>query len=194
MVRRKVRTNQSTIRPFSEPNSFSGPIPSTPLDPRLRRGSLWEPGATTTSSWTDIDPPRNASLAELKKPITSLSPELAEVVLFAKAQGAKAVGGDVMLPADREDLVDRGSCFSATAVDQTERHADHEGSGGSGAAALQPDRLSDPAAPRRPLYSGRAARGGFELMPPTSLSAAVRQVRKLAAPGDTAAASGTHLL
>src|SRR5438128_4444914 len=80
------------------------------------------------------------------------------------------------------------------AADQTERHADHEGSGGRGAAAPRPDRLSDPAAPRRPLYSGGAARGGLELMPPTSLSAVVRQVRKLAAPGDTAAASDAHLL
>src|SRR5438445_5866720 len=44
------------------------------------------------------------SLAELKKPIMSLSPELAEVVLFARAQGAKAIGVDVLLPADREDL------------------------------------------------------------------------------------------
>jgi adenylate cyclase len=48
-----------------------------------------------------LDPP---SLAALKKPITSLSPELAEVVLFARAQGAKAIGVDVMLPADREKL------------------------------------------------------------------------------------------
>src|SRR5262249_50893771 len=79
-------------------------------------------------------------------------------------------------------------------VDQTERHADHEGSGGSGAAALQPDRLSDPAAPRRPLYSGEAARGGPDLMPPTSLSAVVRQVRKLAAPGDLPAAPDSDLL
>src|SRR5262245_15893028 len=77
---------------------------------------------------------------------------------------------------------------------QTARHADHDGSSGSGAAASRPDRLSDPAAPRRTLYSGGAARGGFELMPPPSLSAVVRQVRKLAAPGDTAAASDTHLL
>ena len=48
-----------------------------------------------------LDPP---SLAELKKPITSFSPELARVILFAKAQGAKAIGLDVMLPADREEL------------------------------------------------------------------------------------------
>src|SRR5262249_61341987 len=58
-----------------------------------------------------------------------------------------------------------------------------------------PDRLSDPAGLRRPLYSGgAAARGGPDLMPPTSLSAVVRQVRKLAAPGDTAAAPDAHLL
>ena len=44
------------------------------------------------------------SLAALKKPITSLSPELAEVVSFAKAQGAKAIGVDVMVPADRAEL------------------------------------------------------------------------------------------
>src|SRR6266849_1582818 len=44
------------------------------------------------------------SLAALKKPRTSLSPELAEVVLFAKAQGARAIGVDVLLPADRENL------------------------------------------------------------------------------------------
>jgi CHASE2 domain-containing sensor protein len=44
------------------------------------------------------------SLAELKKPIASFSPELARVILFAHAQGAKAIGLDVMLPADREDL------------------------------------------------------------------------------------------
>src|SRR5262245_27725076 len=100
---------------------------------------------------------------------------------------------------DRGFLMDVGpemvtQIGSRSPVDQTERHADHEGSGGSGAAALQPDRLSDPASPRRPLYSGGVARGGLELMPPTSLSAAVRQVRKLAAPGDTAAASDAHLL
>src|SRR5262245_9151250 len=51
---------------------------------------------------------------------------------------------------------------------------------------------------RRPLgghyNSGGAARGGLELMPPTSLSAVMRQVRELAAPGDTAAASDAHLL
>src|SRR5262249_42682214 len=39
-----------------------------------------------------------------------------------------------------------------------------------------------------------AARGGLEQMPQTSLSAVVRQVRELAAPGDTAAASDTYLL
>src|SRR5215470_10508540 len=82
-----------------------------------------------------------------------------------------------------------------TSVVQTERHADHEGSGGSGAAAPRPDRLSDPAGLRRPLYSGRAsARGGPDLMPPTSLSAVVRQVRKLAAPGDLPAAPDADLL
>src|SRR5439155_16743572 len=43
-------------------------------------------------------------------------------------------------------------------------------------------------------HGGAAARGGLDLMPPTSLSAMVRQVRKLAAPGDTAAASDAHLL
>src|SRR5262245_52734677 len=37
-------------------------------------------------------------------------------------------------------------------------------------------------------------RGGSALMPPTSLSAVVRQVHKLAAPCDTAAASDVHLL
>src|SRR5262245_45545900 len=40
----------------------------------------------------------------------------------------------------------------------------------------------------------RPPRGGLDLMPPTSLSAVVRQVRKLAAPGDTAAASDLQLL
>src|SRR5437763_5873483 len=89
----------------------------------------------------------------------------------------------------------RAGAFGLRAhVDHTERHADHEGSGGSGAATPRPDRLSDPAAPRRPLYSGRDALGGLELMPPTSLSAVMRQVRKLAAPGDTAAASDACLL
>src|SRR5438067_353965 len=44
------------------------------------------------------------SLAELKKPITSLSPELAEVILFARGQGAKAIGVDLLVPADREEL------------------------------------------------------------------------------------------
>jgi CHASE2 domain-containing sensor protein len=44
------------------------------------------------------------SLAALKKPITSLSPELAEVVRFARAQGASAIGVDILVPADREDL------------------------------------------------------------------------------------------
>src|SRR3989442_707927 len=44
------------------------------------------------------------SLAGLKKPVTSLSPELAEVILFARAQGANAIGVDLMLPADREDM------------------------------------------------------------------------------------------
>src|SRR5581483_2941283 len=39
-----------------------------------------------------------------------------------------------------------------------------------------------------------AARGGFERMSPPSLSAVVRQVRKLAAPGDTAAAPDADLL
>ncbi len=48
------------------------------------------------------------SLAGLKKPITSLSPELAEVILFARGQGASAVGVDVLLPADREDLPELG--------------------------------------------------------------------------------------
>src|SRR5262245_3988481 len=42
------------------------------------------------------------------------------------------------------------------------------------------------------MWSGR--RGGLDLMPPTSLSAVVRQVRKLAAPCDTAAASDNQLL
>src|SRR2546423_5102611 len=37
------------------------------------------------------------SLAELKKPITSLSPELAEVLLYARAQGASAIGVDLLL-------------------------------------------------------------------------------------------------
>src|SRR6516225_4550125 len=89
---------------------------------------------------------------------------------------------------DRGPLMDGGPVQVAhlsfvTSVVQTERHADHEGSGGSGAAAPRPDRLSDPAGLRRPLYSGRAAaRGGPDLMPPTLLSAVVRQVRKLAAP------------
>ena len=44
------------------------------------------------------------SLAALKKPITSISPALADVIRYAKAQGAKAIGVDVMLPADREKL------------------------------------------------------------------------------------------
>src|SRR5262249_60621336 len=39
-----------------------------------------------------------------------------------------------------------------TSVDQTERHADHEGSGGRGGAAPPPGRLLDPPAPPRPLY------------------------------------------
>src|SRR5581483_5111122 len=66
---------------------------------------------------------------------------------------------------------------------------------GLGRPAAGPDRLSDPAAPRRPLYSrGAAARGGLDLMPPPPLSAVVRQVRKLAAPGDTAAAPDADLL
>src|SRR5262249_50150257 len=54
--------------------------------------------------------------------------------------------------------------------------------------------FSDPAASRRPLYSGGADRGGLDLMSQPSLSAVVRQVRKLAAPDDTAAASDAHLL
>src|SRR5262249_36583391 len=58
-----------------------------------------------------------------------------------------------------------------------------------------PDRLSDPAGLRRPLYSGgAAARGGPDLMPPSSLSAVVRQVRKLAAPSDLPAAPDSDLL
>jgi CHASE2 domain-containing sensor protein len=44
------------------------------------------------------------SLAELKKPIASLSPELAEVILFVRGQGATAIGVDVLLPSDREEL------------------------------------------------------------------------------------------
>lgn len=44
------------------------------------------------------------SLAARKKPLTSLSPELAEVVRFAREQGARAIGVDVMVPADREQL------------------------------------------------------------------------------------------
>jgi CHASE2 domain-containing sensor protein len=48
-----------------------------------------------------LDP---ASLAEFKKPLTSLSPELAEVILYAKDQGAKAIGVDVLVPEDREEL------------------------------------------------------------------------------------------
>jgi CHASE2 domain-containing sensor protein len=43
-------------------------------------------------------------LSKLPKPTTSLSPELAEVVTFAKKQGARAVGIDVVIPEDREDL------------------------------------------------------------------------------------------
>src|SRR5262249_12532660 len=39
-----------------------------------------------------------------------------------------------------------------------------------------------------------AVPGGPDLMPPTSLSAVVRQVRKLAAPGDLAAAPDSDLL
>src|SRR5262245_7409926 len=58
-----------------------------------------------------------------------------------------------------------------------------------------PDRFSDPAGLRRPLYSGgAAARRGPDLMPPTSLSAVVRQVRKLATPGDLPAAPDSDLL
>src|SRR5262249_9725620 len=46
------------------------------------------------------------SLAELTKPRTSLSPELAQVVRYARAQGATAIGVDVMIPADRANLAD----------------------------------------------------------------------------------------
>src|SRR5437764_13589884 len=46
------------------------------------------------------------SLAELTKPRTSLSPELAQVVRHARAQGARAIGIDVMIPADRARLFD----------------------------------------------------------------------------------------
>ena len=38
------------------------------------------------------------SLDDLKKPVLFTSPELAEVVLFAKAQGASAIGLDLVIP------------------------------------------------------------------------------------------------
>jgi adenylate cyclase len=65
---------------------------------------FWLRGKRTTSArivLIGIDAP---SLAELHKPISSLSPELAQVVLHVKAQGAKAIGVDVLLPADLEAL------------------------------------------------------------------------------------------
>src|SRR5262245_206559 len=62
-------------------------------------------GKRTTNANLIIIALDSPSLAELKKPITSLSPELADVILFAHSQGSRAIGVDVMLPADREDLV-----------------------------------------------------------------------------------------
>jgi class 3 adenylate cyclase/CHASE2 domain-containing sensor protein len=46
----------------------------------------------------------SSSLAEFKKPLTSLSPELAEIIQYTKGQGAKAIGVDVLVPEDRGEL------------------------------------------------------------------------------------------
>ena len=43
------------------------------------------------------------SIQELKKPAAYISPELAEVVRYAKAQGALAIGVDVIVPDDMSD-------------------------------------------------------------------------------------------
>jgi class 3 adenylate cyclase/CHASE2 domain-containing sensor protein len=48
----------------------------------------------------------DASLDELKKPLIYISPELAEVVVYAKAQGASAIGLDLVIPSSLAELPD----------------------------------------------------------------------------------------
>ncbi|MBI1914997.1 MAG: adenylate/guanylate cyclase domain-containing protein [Planctomycetes bacterium] len=63
-------------------------------------------GKRSTNSHIVIVALDEPSLAELIKPRTSLSPELAQVVRYARAQGATAIGIDVLIPADRAKLAD----------------------------------------------------------------------------------------
>jgi CHASE2 domain-containing sensor protein len=74
------------------------------LDDRLLDGCFILRGKRPTNSRIVLISLDSSSLTGLKKQLPSLSPELAKLIGFAQAQGAKAIGVDLLLPADREAL------------------------------------------------------------------------------------------
>jgi CHASE2 domain-containing sensor protein len=76
------------------------------LDDGMLEGCFALRGQRSTNSHIVIIALDEPSLSQLRKSTNSLSPELAQVVRYARAQGATAIGIDVMIPADRAELED----------------------------------------------------------------------------------------